>query len=78
MWCVLRQCGRLTEKEARFVIACVVEAIAYLHRHHIIYRSVHVPVVGIPLTEQKCLLFDTRISCHIHMLRIISDSYLQL
>ncbi|XP_065176738.1 cGMP-dependent protein kinase 1-like [Sycon ciliatum] len=39
MWCVLRQCGRLTECEARFVVACVVEAIAYLHRRHIVFRD---------------------------------------
>ena len=39
MWCVLRQCGRLTETEARFAMGCAVEALAYLHRHHIVYRD---------------------------------------
>ncbi|XP_065191380.1 LOW QUALITY PROTEIN: cGMP-dependent protein kinase 1-like [Sycon ciliatum] len=39
MWCVLRQCGRLTEKESRFIVGCAVEAMAYLHRRHIVYRD---------------------------------------
>lgn len=39
LWTMLRERGRLDEAEARFAVACVVQAVDYLHAHRIVYRD---------------------------------------
>ncbi|GAB1608114.1 cGMP-dependent protein kinase 1-like isoform X2 [Argonauta hians] len=39
LWSILRDKGQFDEGMSRFYIACVLEALGYLHRKHIIYRD---------------------------------------
>ena len=39
VWTILRDRGCFDESIARFITACVLQAIEYLHSHKIIYRD---------------------------------------
>ena len=39
LWTILRDKGHFEEKQARFYVACVLEAFEYLHSRNIIYRD---------------------------------------
>lgn len=39
LWTILRDKGHFEERQARFYVACVIEAFDYLHYRNIIYRD---------------------------------------